>query len=236
MDVAAHAPGTVCWIDLGVLEPGAAVAFYGKLFGWTFTDPGADGYRIALLNGRTTAGLGQAEDPPPPYWTLNVSVRDIDAHARAFAAAGARIVVPPAPVGDLGHAAVTLDCGGAPISLWQPGSHTGMQVAGEPGSFVEADLLTRHPAEAADFYHRVLDWDLREKPGGTPGIGLTRTDPPGPTRQASLWLVNFATRDVEATLVNAVRLGAARVPSGSHSGAVLRDPTGALFGLIAAPE
>jgi non-heme chloroperoxidase len=31
MDVAAHAPGTVCWIDIGAPDPGAAAAFHKLL-------------------------------------------------------------------------------------------------------------------------------------------------------------------------------------------------------------
>ncbi len=53
MDVAAHAPGTVRWIDIGAPDPGAAAAFYGALFGWIYTDSGTDGYQVALPTPQT---------------------------------------------------------------------------------------------------------------------------------------------------------------------------------------
>ncbi|WIM92970.1 VOC family protein [Actinoplanes oblitus] len=232
MDVAAHTPGTVCWIDIGAPDPDATAAFYGELFGWTYTASGADGYRAALLDGRAVSGLGPAEDPGPPYWTAVLSVEDIDAAAAAFAAAGARIVVPPAPVAELGHAAVVVDPVGAPVSLWQPGTQTGMQAVGEHGAFASIELLTGRPDEASDFYRRVLGWHL----DGTerrPETGVRGTPPPSPTPQPSLWLVNFTSDDVDATVTSALRLGATHAGLDCGATVLLRDPAGALFGIVA---
>ncbi len=33
-----HAPGTVCWADLGTTDAAAAKRFYTGLFGWSFED------------------------------------------------------------------------------------------------------------------------------------------------------------------------------------------------------
>jgi predicted enzyme related to lactoylglutathione lyase len=237
MDVAAHASGTVCWIDIGAPDPGAAAAFYGELFGWTYTASGADDYRVALLDGRAVSGLGPAEDPGPPYWTAVLSVEDVAATTEAFTAAGARVVVPPAPVGELGHAAVVVDPVGAPVSLWQPGTQTGMQAVGEHGTFASIELLTGRPDEASGFYSRVLGWHLdgaEFPPDGQPGTGVTATPPPIPTHQPSLWLVNFASSDVDATVNSALRLGATHAERDCGAAVVLRDPAGALFGLVTA--
>jgi uncharacterized protein len=211
---------TVCWVDIGVRDRGAAAAFYRELFGWVYTDPAPDGYRVAMLDGRAVSGLGPAEDPGPPYWTVVVGVEDIDAAVGSFTAAGATIRVPPVTAGELGRSAVVVDPVGAPISLWQPGTQTGMQVAGEQGTFAAIELLTDRPDEASDFYRRVLGWQ-------TGGGKLTDDGRP------SLWLVNFACGDVDATVATALRLGATRAPVTSDTATVLRDPAGALFGLVA---
>ena len=236
MDVAAHASGTVCWIDIGAPDPDAAAAFYTELFGWTYTDSGADGYQVAMLGGRAVSGLGPAEDPGPPYWTVVLSVADVDAAAEVFTAAGARIAVPPAPFAELGRGAVIVDAVGAPVSLWQPGTQTGMRVIGEHGTFASIELLTEQPDEASDFYRRALGWhlnDLHPTGNGQPAAGVTGTRPPDPTPQPSLWLVNFGSRDVAATVTSALRLGATTVGLDGGATAVLRDPAGALFGLVA---
>src|SRR2546423_7902378 len=120
MDVVAHASGTVCWIDIGVPDRDRAAAFYGALFGWAYTDPAPDGYQVALLDGRAVSGLGPAEDPGPPYWTVVVSVEDIDASVKTFTAAGARILVPPVAAGGPGRAPVVVDPAGPPVPLWAP--------------------------------------------------------------------------------------------------------------------
>jgi len=62
-------------------------------------------------------------------------------------------------VGTLGHAAVAVDPVGAPLSLWQPATHDGMQLNHEPGTFARISLLTDHCAQAAAFYRPALHWN-----------------------------------------------------------------------------
>jgi predicted enzyme related to lactoylglutathione lyase len=112
-----------------------------------------------------------------------------------------------------------------------------MQAVGEHGTFASIELLTGRPDEASDFYRRVLGWHLDGtdlRPGGQPGTSVTGTRPPSPTRQPSLWLVNFTSSDVDATVTRALRLGATHAELDCGAAVVLRDPAGALFGLLAA--
>ncbi len=220
----------VCWIDLGSPDPTRAAGFYAELFGWTYGDPDPAGYQVARLAGRDVSGLGPAEDPGPPYWTVVLAVEDIDAAARTARAAGARIVVPPAPAGDLGHAAVAIDPVGAPISLWQPGTHAGMQVRGEPGTFTAIELFTSRPEEAIAFYTNVFGQADRS-PSGLRAHFL-RAAPPASTPQPSLWVAHVAVDDVPAAARTATRLGAVPEPPPHSTATVLRDPDGALFGLV----
>lgn len=48
------------------------------------------------------------------------------------------------------------------------------------------------------------------------------------------WLVNFASSNVGATVKTALHLGATRAEVDCGAAVVLRDPAGALFGLVAA--
>jgi uncharacterized protein len=70
-------PGVPCWFDSGRQSSDAAVEFYGKLFGWEFTDiapaevPGQ--YLIARLNAKTVAAIGVAEgNPANPTWNTYI--------------------------------------------------------------------------------------------------------------------------------------------------------------------
>src|SRR3954452_8149902 len=94
----AYLPGVPCWIDLRQPDPEAARAFYGGLFGWSFSD---EPYSIASLEGRAVAaiapGRNMRQDIPstPPRssdlcWNMYVAVENIEAAAERIAAAGGR--------------------------------------------------------------------------------------------------------------------------------------------------
>lgn len=235
MNVTRHPENSVSWIDLGTPDTETTTAFYGALFGWTVAPPDSNGYRLCTLRGQLVAALGPAEDTGAPYWTINVTVSDIQATATRFANLGARIVVAPTQVGTLGHYAVALDPVGAPLSLWQPGTHDGMQLTHEPGVFAGISLLTDHFAQAAAFYRPALHWN--SDPGHTefrlPDDSIAAISPPPgkPTAQRSLWLVSFASNRPDTDARQALQLGATEVRQDSNGDVVLRDPTGALFGL-----
>lgn len=180
MDITRHPENSVSRIGLGTPDMETTAAFYTALFGWHVAPPDSDGYRLRTLRGRLVAALGPAEDAGAPYWTINVTVSDIRAVATRFANPGARIVVAPTPVGTLGYAAVTLDPVGAPLSLWQPGTHDGMQMAREPGTFASISLLTDHTARAAAFYGPALHWNFDPEHTGyrLPDDSIATTGPP----------------------------------------------------------
>ena len=50
--------GTPCWVELLTSDPARSQEFYGRLFGWTVEDPGADygGYKNFQLKGERVAG------------------------------------------------------------------------------------------------------------------------------------------------------------------------------------
>ncbi|MET7684266.1 VOC family protein [Streptomyces sp. NPDC005423] len=235
MNITRHPENTVSWIDLGTPDTETTTAFYTALFGWTVAPPDPNGYRLCTLRGQLVAALGPAEDAGAPYWTINVTVSDIQTTATRFTNLGAQIIVAPTEVGTLGHYAVTLDPLGAPLSLWQPGTHTGMQLNHEPGTFAGISLLTDHSAHAAAFYRPALHWN--SNPQHTefrlPDKSIAATGkPPGkPTVQRSLWLVSFASNTPDADAKQARQLGATEVRQDSNKDVIMRDPTGALFGL-----
>ena len=43
--------GVPCWTDVLVPDPSAVEEFYGDVFGWDFTDPTENGYRVARIRG-----------------------------------------------------------------------------------------------------------------------------------------------------------------------------------------
>jgi len=226
--------GTVSWIDLGIPGTARAAAFYGALFGWDIADADGSGYRVASVHGHPVAGLGPAEDPGAPYWTVYVAVADIAAAARACSAAGGTVIAEPAAAGDLGSFAVTADPMGAPLTLWQPREHPGTHRSGGHGTLAGVTLRTGQPAESGRYLGRVLGWQLNQdgtlaRDGHT--VARWQSLPAGPQAPHSAsWVVAFAVDDVTDAIERACALGARPSALGP---AVLTDPCGALFGLVA---
>lgn len=90
MNITRHPENSVSWIDLGTPDTETTTAFYTTLFGWTVAPPDPNGYRLCTLRGQLVAALGPAEDAGAPYWTINITVSDIQATATHFTNLGLR--------------------------------------------------------------------------------------------------------------------------------------------------
>jgi predicted enzyme related to lactoylglutathione lyase len=117
------------------------------------------------------------------------------------------------------------------------------------GKVVWADLVTPNLDVARTFYGALFGWTFRAV-SGDPNYSLVLLDgeaiggiyqkplPPGQSQQSS-WLTFLAVRDVRATQQSAVQMGA-KLLSPPHSyprrgrQAVLADPDGAVFAILAA--
>jgi uncharacterized protein len=117
------------------------------------------------------------------------------------------------------------------------------------GKVVWADLVTPDLAGAKHFYGALFGWTFRDVPGdrnyvlalldGKPVAGLfQKAMPPGQSKQPD-WLTFIAVRDVDAAQGVALRLGG-KVLFKTHyysqrgRQAVLADPDGAVFAVLAA--
>jgi predicted enzyme related to lactoylglutathione lyase len=242
-------PGTPSWVDIGVQDVEAAVAFYGKLFGWEIPegDPAGGGYRMAQVRGKFVAGIGPAQDPGPPRWTTYVTVADADATVAAVKEAGGAVLVEPMDVMEAGRMAVFADPTGAVCSIWQPNLHIGSQLANEPGSFTWTELNTRDTETAAAFYGAVFGWkgETTTEPmpyttfqsDGKPVAGMMDVTGRVPDEVPNHWLVYFAVEDAEAAIATTTQAGGQTfvgpidIPNMGRF-AVLGDPQGAVFAVI----
>jgi predicted enzyme related to lactoylglutathione lyase len=250
-----HEPGTPCWVDLASPDLDASRAFYGALFGWeaqVSPDPAAGGYTIFTLRGSAVAGLGPQFDPAqPPAWNTYVAVDDADKTAEAVRAAGGRVLAAPMDVFDMGRLAVFQDPAGAAISVWQPGTFPGAQLANEPGAFCWSELDTRDLDAARAFYPAVFGWSVAAPSAqdgtmdcyyecalaGRPVGAMMKMPPAVPADVASQWLTYFAVADTDATLARITELGGATLagPMDILTGrfAVARGPQKEAFAVIA---
>ena len=240
-----YRPGTPCWVDLGSPDTAAAASFYGALFGWSAEvdpRPDAGGYGMFKLGDKLVAGLGpQMDTSRPPYWTVYVSVADVDETLEKAKAAGGNVVVGPLDVFDAGRMAVLQDAVGSFVSVWQPGQHVGAQLVNEPGTFTWNELATTDLAAARDFYQSVFGWGLDPDASSDTAAIFTvegrmvcgaHTAGEG---EFPAWSVWFSVADTDASATRASELGGRLLMPPSDMdfgrGAVVADPQGAVFGI-----
>ena len=237
--------GVPSWVDMGAPDPMAAVGFYGRLFGWEGQDMGEEAghYHLMAKGGQMVAGIGPAQDPGPPRWTMYVNVDDVDALVKLIEPNQGRVLVPPMDVMNAGRMAVFADTTGAVASAWQAKEHIGAQLVNEPGAFIWSELHTSDLAGAKQFYADVFGWDWGGAPEYAEAQVNGRSVAAAMPRPADLpaevpdnWLVYFGSGDVDADAEKASGLGATvlvpprDIPNMGRF-AVLMDPLGAAFAI-----
>jgi len=250
------APGTFCWADLGSPDAAAATRFYTSLFGWTAEDRpmGAEAvYTMLAVDGRPVAALYQ-QDPLQqglsPQWLSYISVQSADVAAHLARELGGTVLLEPFDVLDVGRMALLQDPTGAIVAVWEPRSHAGAALVGEPGSIGWHELDTNDVIRAGRFYQALFGWTAETRPVG-PGIYTTFSAADGARagmvspRAAGEsgvphWLVYFVVGDCEAHAARAQVLGGTvRLPPTDTPGvgrfALLADPQGAAFAVIQMP-
>lgn len=118
--------GALCWADLQTRDREKAMAFYGGLFGWEFTegkdkDPG--GY-LHIRNGEQYIGGLPAPRtlPPgvPPHWLAYIQSADCGAQTARAGELGGRVLVPPMTIEGQLTFSVVSDPQGAVFALFSP--------------------------------------------------------------------------------------------------------------------
>ncbi len=115
--------GAVSWVELMTPDTEASVKFYTELFGWTTKKEAmSDGseYITFSVAGKDVGGISPIpKDSPniPPYWGMYITVTDVDATVKQAETLGAKTLVPPMDVPNVGRFAVLQDPQGAVISI-----------------------------------------------------------------------------------------------------------------------
>ena len=247
-------PGAPCWVDLFTHDQDKARAFYGELFGWTADDPNPDfgGYMNFVKDGAWIAGCmtNDGSSGQPDAWSIYLSSPDAEATVDAATKAGAQVIVPAMPVGDLGKMGVVIDPSGAAIGLWESGRHPGFRQYDEVNTPAWFELFTRDHAAAITFYENVFGWDVSfvgdtdEFRYSTLGkdenalAGVMDASQFLPEGVPPHWSVDFRVADADVALKEVERLGGSVVVPAEDTPygrlATAADPTGAPFKLIAA--
>jgi uncharacterized protein len=113
-----NAPGALCWNELATPDFDAAQAFYGGLFGWTFTPfEGEQPYFTIQNRGATNGGMRSPQPGEPPNWLVYFATDDVDASVAKLEQLGGKKMVEPFdfPMGRIG---IVADPQGAAFALY----------------------------------------------------------------------------------------------------------------------
>jgi len=246
--------GRFIWYELNTSDLDAAIAFYGKVVGWSVhagTTPGMD-YRMIRAGEKQVGGMMVQPEAAqamgaPPAWLGYVSVADVDAQITAFEAAGGKVLWPANDMPDAGRMALVTDPQGAPIYLMTP-TMTGQSDAFDrkaEGHCGWNEYHARDVAAAFDFYAARLGWQKSDAMDmGEMGVYQTFTSDGAQTggmmnnpQVPPSWLFYFNVGDIDAAVLRitdgggAIQLPPMQVPGGQWA-VVARDPQGAMFGLL----
>lgn len=252
------AHGTIGWADVAVPDTAAGAAFYGQLFGWDAVAAESDSfpYSMFTLDGRVVAGMGelgveQIEAGQPPAWSSYVIVDDVDAVFAKAIELGATPIMEPMDVMDAGRMFFIIDPVGAAVGFWQSRDHDGAEVFNVPNAMTWNEIASRDLDGAVSFYSALLGWDADAmdldgfaytmlKVGERSNAGAYDMSGMVPDEVPAHWLTWFAVDDCEASAAKVAELGGSVIKPPEASGmgvfAVVNDPFGATFGIIAANQ
>lgn len=245
--------GKFIWHDLITDDVDAARAFYGPLMGWTFEDtqrPGGGPYTLIVsAAGQYVGGMVELADPANgddySRWLGYYAVPGVDEAVEATLEAGGKIVVGARNLATVARVAAVRDPDGAVVGLASSGVGypPDRPVTGD-GEIIWNELLAANPAKLAAFYVALSSGGVDEtvrndnryyllEDAGQPRAGIMlRPDP----QLEPLWLTYFATGDASLAAGKAAALGGAilmkpRADIRDGTIALLKDPTGAVFGM-----
>lgn len=244
--------GRFGWVDVGVPDATVGKRFYEGLFGWKGEDmpiPGDAGtYTMFSMDGKVVAALGPNQGGMPPAWRSYVIVDDADVLAARAKEFGGKVLMEPQDILDTGRIAMLADPTGSVLGLWQPGTHKGAEVIGEPGSVAWNELVTKGLEEAKAFYEKLFGWKWEQfgetdapyflaKADGQSAAGAMEMGPDWPEGVPSHWDVYFEVDDADAAAERVKKLGGKVLSDPIEAPGVGRfymvsDPAGAMFYLM----
>jgi predicted enzyme related to lactoylglutathione lyase len=204
---------------------------------------------MARIRDQDAAGIGPKQSPDAPTtWTIYIGTDDIDGLADRVTANGGTVAAPPFDVGDQGRMAVFQDPTGAVISGWQ-GARMRSFAVNQPNAFGWAELNARGLDQAIPFYESLFGWthSTSEAEGDSPPYtqfeadggavaGAMEMNPGIDASVPSYWMPYFSVADVDRAFQQALQAGGAEMVAPQHYPggrfAIVKDPQGALFGLM----
>lgn len=114
-------PNPLCHFEFMSNDPQKCKAFYGAVFDWKFDDSSMPGYTL-VQTGADPGGGVFAKPPQAPGACLNVYflVDDVAGTLEKAKKQGAKVLVAPMPIPNVGEMAIFADPEGIAVGLFKP--------------------------------------------------------------------------------------------------------------------
>lgn len=239
--------GRFTWFELLTADKDAAAQFYGEVMGWKVQTMDMEGGMKYSAFGPGESLVGGFADLPAPnvaaHWVSYLSVKDVDAAARAIQGQGGQPLMDAFDVPSVGRMQPVADAQGASLFLFH-NAHGDDPSGSGPGHFHWNELVTPEPEAAVSFYEKALGYshETMDMPNGTyfvlkngdsPRGGVVKREADGPAH----WQQFFQVDDCDAALKRAKKGGgqvvtpAYDVPGVGRVG-IAADGEGARIGFI----
>ena len=244
--------GQIVWHDLMTTDLEPAKEFYQALFGWTThqQDMGPMGdYTVIQHQGQPIGGMVNI-DPQhglSSHWLAYLTVEDVEELCARIPKLGGSVAVEPRGVPEVGRFAILHDPANGVFSAMQmAGEAGGPPRTKDHGMFYWDQLLTNNSDVLGKFYGEVFGWTVDKYEMGDLGYyGIFKRGEqsvagmlplaPDDARKPG-WLPYIAVEDIDASVEKVKELKAEVITGpdvvyGIGKYAVVRDPTGGVFGL-----
>lgn len=241
-------PGQVVWADLLTNDVSSAVAFYVNVFGWDIQFNDDKSYAYATVDGSPVAAIAAYDESEnvdaEAMWLLSISVKDVNAAAKAVTKAGGKVLEGPEELLGRGQYILIEDTRGALIMFLRATGGDPPDNSGD-GDWLWAELWTDDTAASTRFYEDVLNYRSVAVKGttGRQYQVMGRDQRPraavveSPFAEVSPnWLPYVQVDDVDMVAMDVIKHGGSvLVPPQrddlDYHVAIVSDPTGGVFAI-----
>jgi predicted enzyme related to lactoylglutathione lyase len=236
--------GKFVWRELMSSDLEGARAFYGGLFGWSWSKmdmPNME-YWVAAAGPEMVCGLMGQLEAPHPFWASYLGVDELDAAVVTVTEAGGEICMPPTDIPGTGRFSLVKDPTGANVMLFE-GSDQGAAPGGMPGmhTFCWESLQTPDLEAAKAFYRTGGGWTYTpmgpEMALASAGADMVADLGPQQMGAPPHWSTHVAVADLDAARAKVEALGGrVLVPEipvpGFGRMCIFQDPQGAVLSVF----
>ena len=242
-----HIPGKFVWFELNTTSVAKSKAFYTELLNWKTDDVpmGEHSYTMIKNGAAPIGGVVAAKNGAASHWLSYLSVADVDALAAKVNKGGGTQIAAPSDIPGVGRCAIVADPQGAQLALFRGNDSDAPDAPGMTGAWHWNELWTSDGTAAAAFYAKTFGYalDTMDMGGSTYHIFEIGGVPRGGAMTSPVdgvppnWLPYVQVDDADASAKRCARLGGS-VMSEPHDipgvgrFAIVKDPTGAAFGII----